>query len=192
MAMTQASAAQAMQSPYYGIKGWLLVLYIILALGALSSVTNAFNADLARVSGMGETGWMLFSLIGLALSLPFLVLTPMKHRLMPVLTIIGMWVGVAITLIRDVLDWETIVAASQKVMLQQVAAAGSQPLPTEFYMTMAAWIPIGGVAVQIVFALLFTWYLLASKRVNATFRHRLPHGMADLPTTAAPSHGSAM
>ena len=195
MAMTQVSAHQAMQSPYYGIKGWLLVIYVLSVLSMLSSVSNVISALMAGQAGsMGLTGvdptiMAAMNAIHFVLALPFLILTPMKHRLMPVLTIGGIWIAAAMTLIRTVLDWETIVAASQKTMLRQVAAAGGQPLPTEFYTAMAVWIPILGIVMQIVFALMFTWYLLTSKRINATFRHRLPDDRTHMPATGIPSHG---
>ncbi|NNG02491.1 MAG: hypothetical protein HKM95_00115 [Inquilinus sp.] len=178
MAKMQVSQHQAQQSRYYGVKGWLLVFYILMILSALSALSNAFNEANAMMLGMEMGTWQMISFGQVALMLPFLVLTPMKHRLMPTLAIVCMWLSVVLTV--GVFAMST--ADYGKNLQATMRAAGTDTLPPEFYAAMGSSMIIFMVALPVVFTLLFTWYLLASKRVNATFRHRLPQSEASSAT----------
>ena len=76
--------------------------------------------------------------------LPFLVLSPMKHPAMPAVTITMMWISLGMT-------WT-------------LGFIGSSGHPI-------TWIP--SMFIGVLFAALMTWYFRSSRRVNATYRHRL-------------------
>ena len=174
MAKTQVSQHQAQQSRYYGVKGWLLVFYILMVLATLSALSNMFNETNAMLIGLDMSTWQMVSIGQIVLMLPFLILTPMKHRLMPMLSILCMWISVAVTLGLFAMRTGDYVAMVQA----QMRAQGAEPLPPEALAVMEMTMNITMIGLPVLFALLFTWYLLASKRVAATFRHRLPESEA--------------
>jgi len=139
---------EAKQSRYYGLWGWLLVIYILDAGGLISDFLDIFASEIVE-----ETGLTVFQeqlkfydgnanltrvmmLYQNALMLPFLVLAPIKHRLTPKAAIWGMWIGVFIF------------------------AATSSSLAYD--------------AVAVLETGLFTWYFMQSERVNVTYLHRVP------------------
>ena len=170
MATTQVSKHQAEQSRYYGIKGWLLVFYILMILGALSGLSNAFNEANAMMLGLDMGMWQMISLVQVALMLPFLVLTPMKHRLMPTVSILCLWISLCITVGLFAMNSGNISGA--------MAAGGASTMSPEAAAAVQATVMIVMIGLSVLFTILFTWYLLASKRVAATFRHRLPESEA--------------
>ena len=93
------SKEEARRSPYYGFGGWLLLFYIwILSSWVLNLPQVATVPDRSFVAwyggDVGVTRAVLLSYQ--AMFLPFLILAPMKHRLMPRLWIAGIWINVAI------------------------------------------------------------------------------------------------
>ena len=88
------------------------------------------------------------SLVTAALQIPFLILVPIKHPPMPNVDIACTWIQVAIIL---------------PFLMNLDASSG---LPASVATTISV--------VIVVMAALWTWYLLGSKRVNVTYRNRVP------------------
>ncbi len=91
------SKEEARLSPYYGFRGWLLLFYISILFVVVSDLLQAVtvpNPRFAYGGGVGVTRAVLLSIA--AVNLPFLILAPMKHRLMPRLGIAGTWITVVI------------------------------------------------------------------------------------------------
>ena len=209
MAMTQVSADQAMQSRYYGVKGWLLVIYVLYVLSALSTLSNALAASDAMAIGLDPGLWRMIAIVQLALTLPFLIMTPMKHRLMPMVAIACLWISVAITLLLYAANWSSIMMAMEDQM-RTAAGQSAGAMSDEMFGAIGQFGIMVGIGFGMIFAALMTWFLLASKRVNATFLHRIPNseamgmaepaqarapmpGMDEMPPTGAPSSpGSAV
>ena len=168
-----------MESPHYGVKGWLLVIYVLHVLSALLALSTALNVD---VFGTDPLPWQLVALAQLALLLPFLALTPLKHPLMPVISIACAWVSVLIALIFYGANWSSIINGMEKQAHSAVIeSGGTATAQREFVDAFQTGLLFGVVFVlsmKAAFAALVTWYLLVSKRVNATFRHRIPSGLA--------------
>ncbi len=141
MAWTKVSAEEAAQAPYYGFGGWLLAFYIVLVLYLLFWMPFYFL--------QAPASWdpLLFNTVHatrILFWLPFLVLCPLKHPMMPAITITLMWFSLAMT-------WT-------------VGFFGSSSHPI-------TWIP--SMFIGATFAALMTWYFRSSQRVNATYRHRV-------------------
>ncbi len=138
--------AEAQQNPLYGFGGWLYAFYgyaLVNASLPLSSLLGD-GSGLAMMYGPENVGMMrAVNAVSLLLLLPFLVLAPLKHPLMPVVTIACFWISLVILigamLIGNVEPRRTLIV----FLINAVTAAG------------------------------YTWYLLRSKRVNVTYRHRV-------------------
>ncbi len=93
------SREEARRSPYYGLWGWLLLFYIMALFGfvdVLISAVSVPDPSIVETYG-GDVGVMrAVSLIYAALTVPFLILAPMKHRLTPKLWIAWNWISVII------------------------------------------------------------------------------------------------
>ena len=140
------SPVEAAENKYYGFKGWILYFYALVVLGLLMNGYNIwFNPTYSTlVLGLGVSFEMIsiFIVVGFVLSIPFLVLAPMKHRLMPKVTIVCYWL--------------VVILALANFTIFPVALA----LP--------------GFVFGVIWAVLITWYLLKSKRVNVTYLHLVP------------------
>ncbi len=197
--MTHVSPAQAMESRYYGIGGWLLVIYVLFVLGALSTLFSLVGslgqiglseADLVGTSP--ELGSIVYAL-QLALALPFLVLTPMKHPQMPVVTIICLWVSVAISIVYFAIQGSMLTAGLEQqasALYGQQGVSAPDGIDGIIGMAVVTTMMIS-VGISVLFSAIVTWYLLASKRVNATFRHRIPGGFAMAAMHAAAAHAQS-
>ncbi len=140
-----------MRSPYYGLKGWLLVFYVLTALGIVSYLLLVISPP---TSGSGDVGITReFLLIHVALSVPFLILAPLKHPLMPKVVIICLWMSFA--------------AQAWPMYLAALASASG----TAKYLSSVNVFGIIGAGVVVV---LITWYMLRSVRVNVTYLNRVP------------------
>ena len=138
----KVSPDEAKKDPSYGLWGWLLLFYLMFLF--------AFLEGLARIFGfvsddLTETEFLVSqpieeTLFIYGLQLPFLILAPIKHRLMPKLTIAATWLS----------------------LLSLLTGLGRNEYG-EVVVIFALITPV-----------LFTWYLLRSKRVNVTYRHRRP------------------
>ena len=100
----EVSPVEAAENKYYGFKGWVLFFYILILYSLLVSIIYDIWFDPTydiRVSGLGDSAEMIgiLSVVGGVLFLPFLVLAPMKHRLMPKVTIVCSWLEVIPSLV---------------------------------------------------------------------------------------------
>ena len=98
------SPAEAEQNKYYGLGGWLLVFYVLCVLGflasfagllALDTLQQRFGDNYPILAGLGVVQGILY--------LPFLILAPKKHPLMPTAAISALWLSVAVTAIAGML-----------------------------------------------------------------------------------------
>jgi len=106
---------EAKRSRYYGFWGWLLFFYILAVNGLSANLLFLFGVeDEARQLQLEAYGGNVSLLQGVllihsALTIPFLVLAPLKHRLMPKLWIwciwIALFVGLAAPEKHEILLW---------------------------------------------------------------------------------------
>lgn len=180
MGFVKVSAQQARESRHYGFDGWLVVFYVLAALSAASAAVNAIiGLVLADVVQFGAWPWLAAA--KMVLWLPFLILAPIRHRLMPAATILCAWVSVVFTGLALPGLWNAMLTGMTRQMLAMVpkgtdtrdAAQALEQLSdaAQHMVEIMTW---AGVGFAVVTAALFTWYLVASRRVNATYRHRLP------------------
>lgn len=143
MDWVEVTPAQAAQRRYYGLGGWLLFFYVLAVLDFVAGfMTLMASPTMQRMHGDNHTIVAGLGVVQALLYLPFIVMTPMKHPLMPKATISALWFGVALTAIVGLLT-------GPMAMMVRIVAG-------------------------VVFVSLFQWYLNKSKRVNVTFRHRVP------------------
>lgn len=135
---------------HYGVWGWLMTFYVISVLNFLNGMADFFSPDPTALKMFFDMPNMLMavSAVMLALQLPFLILVPLRHPLMVNASIVSTWIHVIIML-PFTLSIDVTLDAPES--LGVVIAAGT--------------LAISG---------LWTWYLLSSKRVNVTFRLRVP------------------
>ncbi len=150
MPWNSAPREEVARLKYYGVGGWLLFVYILAVLAFLSGILDLVNPDertLKLFLGSAAIAQSV-SLASMVLRFPFLILVPLKHPLMPSIDITCTWISVFIMM----------------------------PFIISVDVTMGAPAAVGILiaALVLIVALLWTWYLLASKRVNLTFRHRIP------------------
>jgi len=135
----------------YGFRGWLIAIYVLVLVLFLLDL-RSITGDSAMMKMMFETEaqvavirWvMIFECVAL---LPFLVLTPLKHSVMPTAALAGF---AAFTLLRPLAVLLLIDIKPVKIM----AVSGN----------------------HLVLGAVFIAYVLLSKRVNVTFRHRVKAG----------------
>ena len=152
---TKIGEDDARAHPLYGFGGWLLAVYAVEVLGVALTLEGVITV--VRDYGLNPLTNPSFGIVWLhlALNLPFLLMAPMKARLMPVVAIVCYWVGIAISL----------------------GSFGTMPGPLMNVSILAR------VAFWNAWGVVFTLYLLRSRRVNVTYRHRV---LADEPATAVP------
>lgn len=141
MPWTPVEREEAEKDRYYGFGGWLLALYIAILLYLLAWLPVFFLETPASWERDYFLAWIVARAV---LWLPFLILAPLEHPLMPPLTIAAMWIALPVT-------WT-------------IGAMGSHSHPI-------TWIP--EMVIGVGFAALATWYFRSSRRVNATYRCRV-------------------
>ena len=186
MRFTTVTAEQARADRYYGFDGWLVVFYVYAAWTAASSAAVLlafmfFEPAFQPFEKFDLGGFHTLTAVRAISLLPFLILAPLKHRLMPIATIASEWANTVVTSILTPSTWTSMFEGFFQFML---TAAEQGALHPEFPMAASQFGGIMEVFVQaamwqaivlgVAMTALFTWYLLASKRVNATYRHRLP------------------
>ena len=149
MEWTELTPEQAAQHKHYGLGGWLLVLYALAVLAFVGSFLGlAGISTLKEKFGDSYIILVILSLVQAVLHLPFIILAPKKHPLMPKAAVSAYWLSVSLTAIAALLT-------DPGHMLPQLA-------------------------VGVIYVSLFQWYMNRSKRVNVTYRHRIPaDGAAD-------------
>lgn len=159
MPWEHVSDDEAIEVKYYGVRGWLKFFYVLAILGLLRSVFDLIYPDPIMLEVLGGSAGMMqaVTLFSIALQIPFLVLTPIAHPLMPSVTIVCTWIQtIFILTLMSNLD-------------ETLATASSDEVPPEIFAIMTAIAMIVSIGV----AALWTWYLLRSKRVNVTYRSRV-------------------
>lgn len=145
------SREDAEQSPYFGLRGWLLLFYVLTLLGIVNYILLFVWPPSTGYGDVSVTRTFLF--FHSALFVPFLVLAPIKHPLMPKILIICIWISF-------------VSRASPFYPATLSSASGSAP-----YFSA---VNLFGVISAGLVAALITWYLRHSKRVNATYLNRVP------------------
>ena len=138
-------AEQASYCEYYGIGGWLLCFYIIAGIGFLSSIGDAFDPDarILAVFGGNQGVAQALSILSLAFQLPFLILVPLRHRLMPFIDIACTWLN-AVIFLPFVMSLDITMGAPPFL---------ATAIPVAIVLTSALW----------------TWYLLQGTSKNSRF-----------------------
>ncbi|MEN3976452.1 DUF2569 family protein [Emcibacter sp. SYSU 3D8] len=162
MNWTSVTEDEAMLHPLYGFGGWLYAVYAVEVLGLALTLEGIVRV--VDEAGAGQLANPGFGLVWLQvlLNLPFLLMAPMKARAMPAVAIGCYWVGMVFSLGMVV------------------------TLPSSVDMDASV---LARVLVWFVWGAVFTLYLLRSRRVNVTYRHRVPAGNA--PAAALPVDGVA-
>ncbi len=142
MSWRPLSAAEAKRHPRYGVAGWLYFFF--------GAVVFALIADavewLQYSEGSDRPAWLIATAIGVHLAI--LVAGIRKWRWFPELAIGGIWLTGALGQIYT-----------------QHAQLG--PMPTDVVDPRQV-----GLVAFVFLSLLLTWLLLASERVNVTYKHR--------------------
>lgn len=97
MVWKNVSKDEARAHPLYGFRGWMLSLWILYFLGWLVNFANLSglnDAALISLYGTENMGMVKFSVaMSQLLALPLLVLAPLRHSMMPKMSIICLWLG---------------------------------------------------------------------------------------------------
>ncbi len=156
MNWTNITEDEARLHPLYGFAGWLWAIYAVEVLGIGMTLEGVVTvATQYGVENLANPGFGVVWLHVL-LNLPFLLMAPMKARAMPIVSIICYWVGILFSL---------------GTLLTFPSSMG---MDISILARIAFWIAWGAV---------FTLYLLRSRRVNVTYRHRV---RADEPVPVVP------
>lgn len=143
MEWTELTPEQAAQQKYYGLGGWLLALYALAVLAFVGSFLGLAGVPaLKEAFGDAYVIIVVLSLVQAILHLPFIILAPKKHPLMPKAAVSAYWLSVSLT---------------------AIAALLTDPSHM-----------LGQLVVGVIYVSLFQWYMNKSKRVNVTYRHRIP------------------
>lgn len=149
MAWKTISASEACQHPLYGFGGWLLAIWLFSLVGSAMYLPDIFrpvDENIAQLWGGHIMLYRISSTIGFLLSLPFLVLAPMKHPLMPRVSIVAMLISYLILM-------------PLALMIPWAKAE--------------TWVIVGATMLASAMFFGFVAYLMISKRVNVTYRHRI-------------------
>lgn len=94
---------EAQQNKYYGLGGWLLVLYVFAVIAFLAAFLNLANVDeFKHLYGDAYGIMLVVSILQGLLLLPFIILAPKKSSLMPKATISAYWFSIALTAISGI------------------------------------------------------------------------------------------
>jgi hypothetical protein len=144
----QVSPEEASRNRHYGLDGFILALYGLVAAGTAMNVFYFFSPNYLKssqeINGLSPEGAKLFLILVVGWGLTMLCLIPLKRPFVPKLMAAGSWL------------YMIFFAAIMSV-------AGS-------FTAMALYGLIAGTF----FAFLFTWYWFKSKRVNVTYLNKIP------------------
>jgi|GEM_PF-2994937 len=144
---------EAARHHLYGLQGWLLTFYVLYALGfvvqlIMKIVPSLYGTDVddeyLNLYGIGPAQGMFINVVNLVYGLLMLIFMPLKRS----------WVPASI-ITCALLSWLIFVAV--------ITIYGTVNLQVNLYFLF------GGS-----FAGLYAWYWLQSKRVNVTYRNRVP------------------
>jgi hypothetical protein len=159
----QVTPNEAMQHPLYGVGGWLLFFMVLVI---ISVVYNIYQ--LTQTADSTQVGSLIVSLV---IGLLILLLAFSKSRSFPTVSIVLLWINVAIAVIGAII----FAAAADEAVDAYLQSTGQavDPAVRDVAVSTAVTSLIIGVVIAAVIALLMTWYLISSKRVNVTYRHRV-------------------
>ena len=160
MKWRNVSREEAANSPYFGLSGWLLLIYVFLVIGFVYSLNG-----LRFLHGI----YFVSALVGNLLTLSYLVLLPMKHHLVPKIFIVFAWLNAILGSITIIFQGFPKLEGTPIEVHNMISSPGFGALIVTFI---------------IIYTALLTLYFISSKRVNATYRLRLPIG--GLESTAQP------
>jgi hypothetical protein len=163
-AWRQVEPNEAMQNPLYGVGGWLLFFMILQIIGIVFNIYQLTQS-------VDETQ-TITAIVGLVIGLLIVLLCFSKSRSFPTVAIVLLWIGTGLAVISAIV----VAGAAGVVADVTLAAAGVPVTPEARELFVASMITsaIVGVVIAGVIAGLMTWYLIASKRVNVTYRFRVP------------------
>lgn len=142
------TAEEAAANRYHGLDGWLLALFAVSAAGLFMNLVNLFNpavtSSLEGLYGLSGSAATANYALSLLISIVYLVLIPIRRPFVPFVMIAATW-------------------ANLLLFLAFLATNGGFPPLYKWTMPCVA-----------VYIALFSAYWLKSKRVNVTYRHRVP------------------
>ena len=159
----QVSPNEAMQHPLYGVGGWLLFFMILQIIGIVFNIYQ-----LTQSTDGTQT---IITIISLVLGLLIVLLCFSKSRSFPTVTIVLLWIGTALGVISAIMI-AGVAGDLADVAIQQ-GGGTADPAYRDAVVGSVITSAIVSVVVVAVVALLMTWYLVSSKRVNVTYRHRV-------------------
>ncbi len=169
MAWRQISEEEARQHRLYGVGGWLLVLMILIILGIALNLFSLLGSG-GSVEALGmqievSLGFRsVLIIIGILLNVVVVVFAFTKNPKFPTVAMAALWAGVAVALISMFMGPSiTIEGGSEELRQRMIDATNAS------YSTGA----LIGFIVAAALAALISWYLMASKRVNVTYNHRV-------------------
>ena len=146
----QLSIDEAKAHRLYGVKGWLLVILILMALGAANSLVYLFSySQMQALYGAYAPVLVILSTLFGIISALIAIAGFVKDHRFPTYVIQMLYIGLAVGIINSIAGW---VLAPGEVGKMNAA--------------------IGGVIGPVLVGLLI-WYFKASKRVNVTYFHRV-------------------
>ncbi|MCW8915759.1 MAG: DUF2569 domain-containing protein [Magnetovibrio sp.] len=161
MAWTKVSDGVAQAYTFYGLRGWLLFFYVIVTAGFVMACVSITSLLIsgAPLFSEGEGGSIYLSLAYIVLTFPFLVLVRTYNSKMPHAAT-AMIAGNYVFSVIDV-----------------------------FYRSGWQWTSWQNLAIPFIGSALLVWYFWSSKRVNATYRRRVPEEYAEWAETGIPYKG---
>jgi hypothetical protein len=152
--LRRVAAAEAEDHPLYGLGGWLLLIYLGSLLRAVELLVGLIM-PMPEIHAAGDpVAMQIRDATLLFLALPFLVLAPLKHPMMPLITIACVWTAFGVTL------------AFSGIGLAGSGSGGGAGLAALMLFAFDGPGPVE--------AAVLTWYFLRSRRINVTYRHLVP------------------
>ncbi len=147
---------------YYGLDGWLLLLYGTVVLGIAANIIELFDPTgrehFQIYYGLSLEGAWTLAFNTLFWTITYMVFIPIKRPFIPKLVIASSWLNV-VTFVGIVSFFNNPTASARP---PAASFAGSE--------TVLFW----GLSFGVLITLSSTWYWLKSKRVNATYLNRIP------------------
>jgi len=171
MPWRQLSPQEAGQHPLYGVRGWLLFFMILVVIAMAVRIYGLLVGPAMDTPGdvqveVNATFVTAFNAIAIVLYAFVLFMAFSYHPAFPTVAIAALWIGVALDVVGMLFFPTEITVTGGRPEARQV-------LQQQIDQTATASLTIG-LIVNVVIALLLTWYFLSSKRVNVTYRHRVP------------------
>lgn len=145
-AWTNVTEAEARENKLYGFGGWLYAFYAYAIVECFLPMIGVFGEGRGLETMYGADNLAMMRMVmaaNMVLPLPFLILAPLKHPLMPIATIITFWASAILFLAAMTIGGVALQTILIVVSLNALTAAA------------------------------YTLYVLRSERVNVTYKHRV-------------------